>query len=60
MKPSVIAKSMASLTVMRMVMVDRWEAVVCSCSSLAAGGRGDKEDNSEMATTTNRAAETMQ
>ncbi len=54
------AKVMASSTVTRTGMGGRWEAAACSHCLLAVGGRGDKEYNDEMATTTNTAMEMPQ
>jgi hypothetical protein len=55
-----MAKVMASLTVTRTEMGGRWKAVACSRRLLAVGRRGDEEYDDEMATTTNRATETLQ
>jgi hypothetical protein len=54
------AKVMASSMVMRTGMGGRWEAAACGRRLLAVGRRGDKEDNDEKATMTNRATETPQ
>ncbi len=45
---------------MRMEMGGIWEAVACSCCSLAVGGSGNEEDNGEMASMTNGAPEMQQ
>jgi hypothetical protein len=55
-----MAKAMASSTVIRMGVVGRWEAAACVRRLLVVGGRGNEEDNGEMARTTNRAMETPQ
>jgi hypothetical protein len=53
-------KVMASLTVMRIEMGGRWEAAACGRRLLAVGRRSNKEEDGEMATTTNRATEMPQ
>jgi hypothetical protein len=54
------AKVMARLTVMRTDMGGRWEVAACGRCLLAVDGSGNKEDDSKMATITNRAMEMLQ
>jgi hypothetical protein len=55
-----MAKVMARSTVMRTEMGGRWEAAACGRCSLAVSGSGNKEDNGETVTITNRATEMLQ
>ncbi len=56
----VMAKAMASSMVMRMGMGGRWEAAACGHHSMAAGERGDKENDGKTEKNANRAIETPQ